>query len=180
MLSLSFSFFLAFFLSSLYSPLCSLSSIFSSLCLIFSPPLCVCANAIPLFSLRLPWIYFLYENGFVLWIHLQTAESASCALLQRGCKCVIVTLGAQGAWVQNSSGLATHVPARKVDAVDSSGAGDAFIGALAYFLSCVPRLSLMEMVRRACEISTLTVLHEGTQSSFPDAKDLPLELLSSD
>jgi len=44
---------------------------------------------------------------------------------------VVVTAGADGAWYGDRAGARVHVPAPVVDAVDTTGAGDAFIGALA-------------------------------------------------
>ncbi len=66
-----------------------------------------------------------------------------------------------------------HTPTRKVQAVDSSGAGDAFIGTLAYLIAALPALPWPEKLARACEISTISVTRPGTQMSFPDKTELP-------
>jgi len=59
------------------------------------------------------------------------------------------------------------------------GAGDAFIGALAFYLSTLPDLSLLDVISRANQIATLSVLADGTQKSFPWQSQLPSELFSS-
>src|SRR5712691_3075523 len=78
-----------------------------------------------------------------------TAEEAAAAgriLLRRGPRVVIITLGARGALVLDA-GTSQHVPSIRVDAVDPTGAGDAFIGSLAVFLG--EGASLLDAVRRA-------------------------------
>lgn len=89
----------------------------------------------------------------------------------------------------------TYIRTLKVDAVDTTGAGDALIGALAFYMSCYPQLSFAEMVSRAVNIATVTVMVHGVQCSYParDALDdwlfdsnaktteqLGLEVLSAD
>ena len=59
------------------------------------------------------------------------------------------------------------------------GAGDAFIGALAFYLSTQPDLPLFDVIQRANEIATLSVLANGTQTSFPWLNQLPNELFGS-
>jgi ribokinase len=105
----------------------------------------------------------------------QTAAIAATMLRLRGCQTVVITLGAQGAIVHD--GAWTHIPTAAVRAVDTSGAGDAFIGALAHYMAAHPHMPLREMVAKACAISTRSVLKEGTQSSYPAAADLPADLL---
>ena len=51
--------------------------------------------------------------------------------------------------------------------------GDAFVGALAFYMVEHPDLDLPEMIRRSGFIATISVQNEGTQSSFPFRKDLP-------
>ena len=69
-----------------------------------------------------------------------------------------------------------HTPARKAHVADTTGAGDAFAGSFAFFLSCYPHLSLKEVIRRCVAIATLTVETEGVQKSYPSRKLLPQEL----
>jgi len=100
---------------------------------------------------------------------IDDAEAAARVLLKRGAGTVILTLGSRGALIVDKSG-AQHVPARKVKAVDSTGAGDAFVGSLAYFLS--RKSPLKEAVKRACAIATMSVLKPGTQTSFPSREEV--------
>ncbi|MBB4663117.1 ribokinase [Conexibacter arvalis] len=58
------------------------------------------------------------------------AESAAAALLARGAGAVVVTLGADGALVLDAAGR-TAIPAHRVEVVDTTGAGDAFVAAIA-------------------------------------------------
>jgi ribokinase len=62
------------------------------------------------------------------------AEAAARALLGAGVRSVVVTLGAEGALVADGDGVA-HLPSPVVRVVDTTGAGDAFVGALAFRLS---------------------------------------------
>ena len=56
--------------------------------------------------------------------------------------------------------------------VDTTGAGDAFVGSAAFYLAYYPKLDLKEVVRRSCNIATISVQKSGTQASFPRAKEL--------
>ena len=62
--------------------------------------------------------------------------------------------------------------------VDTTGAGDALTGALAYFMACYPHLTFKEMVTRAVAIATQTVEIKGVQKSYPDRDCFPEELFS--
>lgn len=53
------------------------------------------------------------------------------------------------------------------------GAGDAFLGALAFLLAYRSNWSLERKVQVSCFVSTISIMTRGTQSSFPQAKDLP-------
>jgi ribokinase len=72
------------------------------------------------------------------------------------------------------------IPADPVDrVVDTTGAGDAFVGALAFYLCHFPDLKMSEMIRRSGSIASISVQSEGTQTSFPFKEDLPVELFQS-
>jgi ribokinase len=92
------------------------------------------------------------------------AEEAARVLLRRGPRAVITTLGARGAVVVDQDG-STHVAPVRVDAVDPTGAGDAFIGSLAVFLA--EGLVLREAARRANAVAALSVTRIGAQESLP-------------
>jgi ribokinase len=63
-----------------------------------------------------------------------------------------------------------------VRAVDTTGAGDAYVGSLAYFLAA--GLMLTEAARKAGAVATRSVLKPGTQTSFPDREEVA-EILGS-
>ncbi|KAF2882727.1 hypothetical protein ILUMI_23460 [Ignelater luminosus] len=87
---------------------------------------------------------------------------------QKGCQTVVLTMGSQGT-VYSSKDTSTliHVSSTPVKSVDSTGAGDAFIGALAYLLATKKeKLTFHECVEAANYIAADTVTRPGTQSSF--------------
>ncbi|XP_042704456.1 ribokinase isoform X2 [Chrysemys picta bellii] len=107
----------------------------------------------------------------------EDAGKVGLMLLERGCKLVIVTLGAEGCvMISVDEPIPKHVPAGKVRAVDTTGAGDSFVGALAFFMACYPNLSMEELIRKSNFIASVSVQASGTQSSYPYRKDLPQEL----
>lgn len=65
-----------------------------------------------------------------------------------------------------------YIRTSKVNAVDTTGAGDALTGALAFYMSCYPQLSLAEMVFRAVHIATITVTKHGVHTSYPKKDEL--------
>jgi ribokinase len=94
------------------------------------------------------------------------AETAARVLLARGSRAVILTLGARGSLIVTSDQVERIAPVH-VDAVDSTGAGDAYVGTLAVCLAA--GLSLTAAARRANLVAAYSVMHAGTQTSFPDA-----------
>ena len=104
----------------------------------------------------------------------QEVQAAARALLRQGAGRVILTLGERGSLLV-TAGESIQVPATPVKAVDSTGAGDAYVGSLAYFLA--RGKSLTEAMRRANHIAAISVQYSGTQTSFPAAADLPAELI---
>jgi ribokinase len=92
-------------------------------------------------------------------------DAAACArfLLGKGLPKVIITLGVNGSLYANLSSV-TPVPAFEVSVVDSTGAGDAFIGSLACFLA--EGKTEKEAIRRANLYAALSTLSIGTQKSF--------------
>ncbi|XP_001600273.1 ribokinase [Nasonia vitripennis] len=108
---------------------------------------------------------------------LKNAQDAVDKLFSLGCNTVIITFGAQGAiHASQSQKKFVHTPAEVVKAVDTTGAGDAFIGALAYFLAYHKDLPLEESIKRANKIAAQSVLKSGTQTSLPYRKDIPATL----
>ncbi|XP_051026918.1 ribokinase isoform X1 [Acomys russatus] len=105
------------------------------------------------------------------------AGKAASALLERGCQVVVITLGASGCVaLSQEEPVPKHIPTEAVKAVDTTGAGDSFVGALAFYLAYYPNLPLEEMLKRSNFIAAVSVQATGTQSSYPYKKDLPLAL----
>lgn len=92
-------------------------------------------------------------------------EARACAehLVESGVPRVIITLGAKGA-VLASRGASDLIPACQVATRDTTGAGDAFIGAFATFLA--EGMPEKDAVSQACLYATLSTTRVGTQKSF--------------
>ncbi|XP_028250472.1 ribokinase [Parambassis ranga] len=109
--------------------------------------------------------------------NVEEALQAGQELLKRGCGAVIITLGPQGSVVfKTQESASKHVPTTAVTAVDTTGAGDSFIGALAFYMANYSTMPLEEMARRANQVAGVSVQAAGTQTSYPTKQDLPDEL----
>jgi ribokinase len=95
---------------------------------------------------------------------LAEAEAAARKLLSQGTRTVILTLGERGALLVDEDRV-ENITAVKVNAVDPTGAGDAFVGSLAVYLG--EGLVLRDAIRRANAVAALSVTRIGTQVSFP-------------
>lgn len=93
------------------------------------------------------------------------AKKCAAGFLSGGIQRVIITLGANGSFIASPDG-SEHLPPFTVKSIDSSGAGDAFIGSFSVFLAeGVPE---KEAVRRANLYAALSTTGPGTQKSFYD------------
>lgn len=101
-----------------------------------------------------------------------SAEAAGRVLVGRGARAAIVTLGAAGCLYVSASET-WRAPAPVVTAVDTTGAGDCFLGSLAFFLARAA--GLRDAAIRAAAVAALSVQRPGTQTSYPYAADLPGE-----
>jgi ribokinase len=97
--------------------------------------------------------------------HRRITESLAAA----GFPSVVVTLGAEGALVA-AGGVIEAVPAPRVTAVDTTGAGDAFVGALAARLASGD--TLMAAAAFAARVGAYAVRSAGAQPSYPAIDDL--------
>lgn len=100
---------------------------------------------------------------------LDDARACARALLDAGLPRVIVTVGDKGALLAGPAGIEL-IPGFPVATVDSSGAGDAFVGSLAVFLA--EGLEEREAVRRANLYAALSTTSVGTQKSFVTRQQL--------
>jgi len=108
---------------------------------------------------------------------LEEAGSAACELIRKGCKMSIVTIGEKGAvYVEEGEENYKHISAKPVKAVDTTGAGDAFVGAFAYYLALHRQMSMASAIHHACTIATISVQYPGTHVSYPWKKDLPADM----
>jgi ribokinase len=102
------------------------------------------------------------------------ADAVACAatLLTRGFRRVVITLGARGSLLADAAGH-TRVPAFAVTSIDTTGAGDAFIGSLAVFLA--EGVNEQEALSRANLYAALSTTRVGTQKSFAPRVDFEME-----
>lgn len=89
-------------------------------------------------------------------------------ILIRNPRRILMTHGAEGAWFADAEGNLVHQPAFSVEAVDTTGAGDTFNGALAAFWG----KDLSELAFFACSAGALSVLQKGAQSGMPTRERL--------
>jgi len=102
--------------------------------------------------------------------------AAAAVLHEHGAGIVLITLGPRGVYVCTRE-ESYFMPAFKVKAVDTTGAGDIFNGALAAFLAqAVP---LQEAVRHATAAAAISVTQSGAQTSAPFLKDIEQFLTKS-
>jgi len=98
------------------------------------------------------------------------AHVAAQALLARGARAVVVTLGEDGALLHDGT-TAAHIPAFKVDAViDTTGAGDSFNGAFAVALA--EGRSPLDAVRFGCAAAALSVTRPGAASAMASRAEI--------
>ncbi|MFD8377687.1 ribokinase [Streptomyces sp. NPDC059679] len=99
----------------------------------------------------------------------EAPEAWAAALLARGPRSVVITLGAAGALVADRD-RTVLVPSLPVKAVDTTGAGDAFTGALSWRLGVGDDLETA--VRFAVRVGAAAVTRAGAQESFPTAEEV--------
>ena len=112
------------------------------------------------------------EAGFYLNQKVETvpqAEEGAKVLADRYEADIIITLGAMGA-VVSDGGLITFIPSKKVDAIETTGAGDSFIGGTAY--SLITGKNLTEACQFATCCSAVTVCRLGAQDSMPVLEEI--------
>lgn len=100
---------------------------------------------------------------------LEAADGAAAVFFEKGVQNVLITLGGRGVYV-NTDGASEILPAYRVDAVDTTGAGDAFNGALAAALA--EGKTLRQAARFANAAAALSVQRIGTTPAMPDRAEI--------
>lgn len=101
--------------------------------------------------------------------HSYPNSDAAIASLRKG-QFAVVTLGAEGAALVDPSGKVERFRTPKVHVVDSTGAGDGFIGAFAAALAL--GISPEMAVQFGCEVASFSVTMKGAQSSYPEPDEI--------
>ncbi|MFT4567142.1 MAG: ribokinase [Saprospiraceae bacterium] len=109
-------------------------------------------------------------------IDLKSVELAARTLQKKGPKNIIITLGEEGAAFLENDHFEI-IPGVKVEARDSTAAGDTFNGALVVALS--EDKNLAKAIEFACHASAITVTRAGAQSSIPNREELLIDILTS-
>ena len=85
-------------------------------------------------------------------------------LHELGCKSVVVTLGSRGVMFSEGKTLES-IEAPKVEAIDTTGAGDCFVGWLG--VGIADGLPLSEAITHACKAASIAVTRAGAQDGMP-------------
>lgn len=99
----------------------------------------------------------------------QSAQKAALVLNEKGVELVIITMGSAGAFLL-SNGISEIISASKVEAVDTTAAGDTFNGALVVALS--EGKTIQESIAFANKAAAISVTRIGAQSSVPFRKEI--------
>jgi len=102
-------------------------------------------------------------------VDMESARLAAQNLYDRGVKVVVITLGSKGALLFTGD-KALLVPSPRVEAIDTTAAGDVFNGAIAVAIS--EGMELEKAVEFACEAASISVTRMGAQSSAPYRKEV--------
>lgn len=127
----------------------------------------------PYFECLWPFIDIAFLNeSESLSLTGRTGRDAAEALHARGIRQAVLTSGTDGAILSTAGGAAIHVPAVKTKAIDTTGAGDTFMGA-ALASSALRGGALDERaISHAAAASALTVARRGTRRAFPSRDEL--------
>ncbi|KAF0377956.1 ribokinase [Pediococcus acidilactici] len=98
-------------------------------------------------------------------------KKAAHHMIKLGVKNMLITLGSKGVlWVNEST--SQLIKAIKVNAVDTTGAGDSFIGSFAHYYASGD--DIPTAIKHANQYAAVTVTRQGTQKSYPTADELSL------
>lgn len=96
-------------------------------------------------------------------------QEAAMVLIEKGLKNVIVTMGSRGVMWVTKEKIQT-VDSHKVAAIDTTGAGDAFIGCFAHYF--VQNGDVLNAIKMATAFAALSVTKRGTQTSYPNIDEV--------
>ena len=99
----------------------------------------------------------------------ESADRAAQVFFDKGVQNVLITMGGQGVYI-HTEGQSEIIPAYKVDAIDTTGAGDAFNGGLITALA--EGKSLRKAAKFANATAALSVQHIGTTPAMPTRKEI--------
>ena len=98
----------------------------------------------------------------------ENIRAAAKKLLAHGLKNIILTLGSSGS-IWFAEGVEEFVPAEKVESIDSTGAGDAFVGC--FVQNFAQGKNILDSMKLASKYAALSVTRKGTQDSYFSAKE---------
>ncbi|WP_153769955.1 ribokinase [Labrenzia sp. CE80] len=101
-----------------------------------------------------------------------TGQEAAKALHAKGIRQVVLTAGTEGAMLSTRDGDCVHVPAVKAKAIDTTGAGDTFMGAALASAALRGGKLDKQSISHASAASALTVARRGTRRAFPSRDEL--------
>ncbi|RFN41385.1 ribokinase, partial [Fusarium flagelliforme] len=99
-------------------------------------------------------------------------EKAAADFLAKGVRNVVITLGGRGAYYANDTGAKGLIPAQKVNVIDTTAAGDTFIGSYAVEVALSKTFDIEKAVRSGIRASSYTVARRGAQVSIPWKNEL--------
>ncbi|GAB1416680.1 ribokinase [Paludibacter sp.] len=102
---------------------------------------------------------------------LDTAKQAADIISAKGVDVVVITLGSKGSLIKEGDRY-TYVEAEKVEAVDTTAAGDTFCGSFCVGVS--EGLSIEDAVKMATKAAAITVTREGAQAAIPYRSEISL------
>lgn len=114
------------------------------------------------------------ETEIITGIYPDTEEKmleAGNYFLERGVSALILTLGSRGSFLMNRENHEL-VPAYKVEVVDTTAAGDSFVGAFSTMINSLDYRDLIYAVKIGTKAASLTIQKKGAQSSLPYLKDI--------
>lgn len=112
------------------------------------------------------------EASLLSGIDVKDEASAQCAaevIRKKGVKTVIITMGSKGSLLV-SENIVKKIPTKKIKAIDTTAAGDAFNGALAYSLA--QGRALEKAVYFANHVGALSATKMGAQPSLPTVREV--------